>query len=192
MVLAYSSVANVQLRLPAGDNSSSLLYVAVRIRDRFNCITEYNLSTVVVRPDLQAINNFIGSIQNSSNTITSDPMVQILASGNQNSISQIIQSLAQAFNQVNNQTIKNILASKYIRYNFYFFLLLNIFLLDGIPIHNIVVSTLSSSTQQVVSCNLFLNTKYSIQTSCGFFRILYKYSKIFQFFDRASLIIYPQ
>ncbi|CAF3781572.1 unnamed protein product [Rotaria sp. Silwood1] len=109
IILTYSTVPTIQFRLPAGDSNTSLIHIFARIRDTLNCITEYKLSE-----------------------ITNNPIVQILNSGNQNAISQIISSLSQEFNEINFETIENIIA-------------------NGIPMSNIVVLGLYSEVQQVSS-----------------------------------------
>ena len=51
MIVAYSTVSTFQVRLPCGDDSTSLLHLIVHIRDQLDCITEFNLSSITVIPD---------------------------------------------------------------------------------------------------------------------------------------------
>ena len=83
-IVAYSTVSTFQVRLPCGDDQTSLLHLIVHIRDQLDCITELNISSVTVIPDSVGINNLINNFQNSTGGITSDPIVQLLASENQN------------------------------------------------------------------------------------------------------------
>jgi hypothetical protein len=79
--------------------------------ENLECVTELNLSSVVVISDLGQMNNLIDSLQNSNNAITNNPLVQMLASGNQNTVGQVISSLSQEFNKINSQTIANAVTS---------------------------------------------------------------------------------
>jgi hypothetical protein len=111
MIIAFSSVETIELRLPSGDDNTSLLYISGYIRDTLYCVTELNLSSVVVISDLGQMNGLIDSLQNSNNGITNNPLVQMLASGNQNTVGQVISSLSQEFNKINNQIIQNAVTS---------------------------------------------------------------------------------
>jgi hypothetical protein len=85
-----------------------------------DCVTEFNVSSVVVVTDSEGINNLIDILQTSSSTLTNNPLVQILASGNQNMVGQVISSLSQVFNKINNQTVENAVASENINYDLKF------------------------------------------------------------------------
>ncbi len=112
MILAFSSVSTIQLRLPAGTDNQSLIHIVGFIRDTLDCVTEFNLSSVTVVSDFTEITNLVNSLQNSSSRITTNLFVQMLASGNQNTIGQVISSLSQEFNKINNQTVENAIASE--------------------------------------------------------------------------------
>jgi hypothetical protein len=62
------------------------------------------MSSVLVEQDLSAID----SLQNSTN----NALIQMLSSGNQNRISQVITSISQQLNQINNQAIETAVTSK--------------------------------------------------------------------------------
>ncbi len=111
-MIAFSSVSTIQIRLPAGNDNTSLLNIIIYIRDTLDCVTEFNVSSVVVVSDSEQINNLVVSIQSSSSGITNNPFIQILASGNQNTVNQVISSLSQDFNKINSQTVENAVASK--------------------------------------------------------------------------------
>jgi hypothetical protein len=105
MIVAFSEVSIFQVRLPAGDDQTSLLYLIINIRDTLDCITEFNMSSISVLPDLVGIANLISDIQSSSSAITTNPTVQLLASGNQNIVGQVIVALSQQFNKMNSESL---------------------------------------------------------------------------------------
>jgi hypothetical protein len=108
MIIAFSSISAFQVLLPDGDDQTSLLHLTISIRDTLYCLTELNISSVNVIPDSAGISNLINSLQNSTN----NPIVQLLASGNQNTVGQVITSLSQAFNQMNSKSIDQAVSSK--------------------------------------------------------------------------------
>ena len=112
VILAFSSSPTLQLRLPAGTDNHSKVHVIGFIRDTLFCATEFNLTSVVVVLDSEKITNFVDSLQNSTSGLTKNILTQILASGNQNAISQLINSLSEEFNQINDQTVENAVASE--------------------------------------------------------------------------------
>jgi len=112
MIIAFSSVSTFQVRLPAGDNQTSLLNLIINIQDTLACVTEYNLSSVSVTPDTVGIANLINDIQGPSSGIATNPIVQLLASGNQNIVGQVIASLSQQFNQMNSENLNTAVSSK--------------------------------------------------------------------------------
>lgn len=115
MILGFSSISKIQLRLPAGnDNNNSILNIIVSIRDTLDCITESTILSVTVISNMEEITNLVDDLQNTQNKLTNNPLVQILSSGNQNTIGQVITLLSLEFNKINNQTIQNAVASKII------------------------------------------------------------------------------
>jgi hypothetical protein len=116
VMLAFSFESTIQLILPATNDNTSLLNIVGYIRDTYDCVTEFNISSVLIETDLTEIDEFINSFQ----TSTMNSFVQKLASGNQNTISQVITSFSQQFNRINNQAIETALSSKYIHHSFFF------------------------------------------------------------------------
>jgi len=108
-MLAFSLVSTIQLLLPATNSNTSLLNIVAYISDTYDCTTEFNMSSVFVEPDLSEID----SLQNS----TSNSLIQMLASGNQNRIGQVITSLSGQLNEINNQAITTARASKCVHYH---------------------------------------------------------------------------
>ena len=85
------------------------------IRDQMDCVRQVDLPAVVVRVDSDEIDRFLLSLQSSiavadtsmsSSTQNNNPLVQILSSGNQNAVGQILGSLSQQFNEVNTQALQ--------------------------------------------------------------------------------------
>ncbi|CAF3707907.1 unnamed protein product [Adineta steineri] len=134
-IIAFSPEDNFQVRLPAGDNETSLLNLVVYVRDLADSVTQVNISSVNVIADTATINDLINKITNSSSTITNNPIIRLLSSGNQNVVGQIFISLSQQFNQMNSKNIDKAISS-------------------GIPAATILVSSLGSSSLQQMSIPL--------------------------------------
>jgi hypothetical protein len=99
--------------LPGGNDNTSLLNLVVYIRDTFDCITQFNLTSVSVIPDSSSIFDLMNTFQNSPNSLTTNPIVQLLSSGNQNTVGQILTSISQQFNKINIESLENAVSSKY-------------------------------------------------------------------------------
>ena len=117
LMIAFSALSTLEVQLPAGE-----LRLIVHIRDQLNCLTEYNLSTTVtVLPDTAAIDDLMNSLQSSTN----NPIIQLLSSGNQNTVGQVLTSVSQEFNKMNTENLNKAAA-------------------NGIPIATISVSSLGN------------------------------------------------
>ena len=77
-----------------------------------DCVVEVNLPSVVVRKDAVEIDQLIQSLQSSTYAPNSSPLVQILSSGNQNAVGQVLISLSQHFNDINTQVLQTAADSK--------------------------------------------------------------------------------
>ncbi|CAF4244540.1 unnamed protein product, partial [Adineta steineri] len=110
-IIAFSSEYNFQVRLPAGDNETSLLNLVVYVRDVVGSVTQVNISSVNVIADLVVINDLIDKVTNSSSTITNNAIVRLLSSGNQNVVGQMIISLSQELNQMNGENLNKAISS---------------------------------------------------------------------------------
>ncbi|UJR08126.1 hypothetical protein I4U23_012402 [Adineta vaga] len=131
-IIAFSSESTFQVRLPQGDNQTSLLNIIIHVRDLLNCITKVNMTMVRVVLDLDEINN----LQNSVNKSNDNPTVQLLWSANQNIVGQIITSLSPVFNQMNMENINNAIS-------------------DGLSAVEIYVSSLeSTSSEKMISTSM--------------------------------------
>jgi hypothetical protein len=78
-MIGFSSESNIQVRLPA-----LYLHLLVEIRDKLNCITEFNLTSMDVKNDLTEIKHFF----------------HLLSTKNLNANGQILILLSQQFNQI--------------------------------------------------------------------------------------------
>ena len=108
---AYSPVSNFQVQLPPGNGSTYSLELVIFIRDRLDCATQWNLSSISVLPDSTDLNNLIDRLSSSSNGSTTNPSVRLLSAGNTNTVGQLINSLSQQLNQMNNENLNNALSS---------------------------------------------------------------------------------
>ena len=103
MMLARTSESICQLRLPASIDPSSRFHLIVQIRDAFDCVTEFNLSSVPVLSNHSIIENFVNNLQGSNNN--TDPIITLLTSEDQNTVEQMITSISQVFNEMNDQSV---------------------------------------------------------------------------------------
>jgi hypothetical protein len=131
ILIGFSSVSQFEVRLPVGNENTSLLQLLIYIRDTFDCSTQFNLSSVIVQSDSSSIDNLMNTFQNSPNSLTKNPIIQLLSSGNQNTVGQILTSISQQFNKINIQSLNNAFS-------------------NGIDISTISISSLGSQTLQGV------------------------------------------
>ena len=150
-MLAFSAVSLIRLRLPAGHVNTSVLHLSMSIRDQQDSLTEFNLSSVVVLTDSDEIDQFLVDLQGSgSSSSNANPLVQILSSGNQNAVGQVVSSLSQQFNQINTDALRTAVESEHSlmpgcrKYP-------HCSVLDGIPLTSVAVSDLGSRSQPMVS-----------------------------------------
>ncbi len=119
IIIAFSSISEFEVRLPSGNDNTSILNLFVQISDILDCITEYNMTSVIVTSDLLGINDLINTFENSPDSLTTNPFIQLLASGNQNTVGQVLTSISQQFNKINSESLQNAVSSKY-QSTFYF------------------------------------------------------------------------
>jgi hypothetical protein len=107
MIVAFSSVSDIQVRLPSGSDNTSLLNIIIYIRDKLDSSAEYNISSITVVSDAQGIIQLINILQNPTNSPSSNSIIQLLAIENQNIVGQMITSLSQQLNKMNIESIEN-------------------------------------------------------------------------------------
>ena len=109
-LVSFTLVNNSQLRLPVGNDNTPLIHLFGRIRDRLGVIAEFNMSSVIVLPDTEAISNLMDTFQSSSTN--NNPLVELLVGGNVNTVGQVISSVSQILNEINNQNVNRAKSSK--------------------------------------------------------------------------------
>jgi hypothetical protein len=109
LIIAFSPISTFDVQLPAGND----LHLVIHIRDLLDSITEYNnISSINVLPDLTSNLELMKTFRESKNETEKNQLIEILSSGNQNQIGQVINSISQTFDQINSQTIEKALSSK--------------------------------------------------------------------------------
>ena len=116
-MIAFSTVPTFTVRFPAGDRKDSLLYVVIHIQDVLHCVREVNMSSLIVSVDSEGINHLMNSFQNSPAEMNQNPYIQLLSSENQNVVGQVVSSLSQEINQMNDHNVDTALSSKFFLLN---------------------------------------------------------------------------
>ena len=118
-IVAFSPVPTFQVRLPAGNDQTSLLHLIIRVRDTRECIAEWNMTSISVVPDSSAINDLIVEIQSSSaSTMNDNPVVRLLNSGDLNTVCQLTSSFSKWVNKKNSDNIDDAALGKYETLNY--------------------------------------------------------------------------
>ena len=112
-MIGFSTLPDFQVRLPAGDEQTSMLNMVVRIRDKFDSFRSWNMSSIFVVQDKETMNDLMEILQDSPREMDSNPFIRLLASGNQNLVGQIITVISQELNHINMKNIHDALSSKY-------------------------------------------------------------------------------
>ena len=112
VMLGVSVGSTVEFFLPSSvdvdqnqsSSSSSLFHLMVGISDRYGRVREVNVSSIVVEVDEEEIDVLIQSIQSSSFVVRqTNPFVEMFVGGDENVINQVLVSLSQHFDQINDQ-----------------------------------------------------------------------------------------
>ena len=111
-IIAFSVDSTFTVRLPAGENEDSRVHLVIHIRDDNDCVREVNLSSVTVSVDWEEMNSFIDDFGLSPSVMNRNPFIELLFSGNQNIIGQILISISHQFNQINDENINRAISSK--------------------------------------------------------------------------------
>jgi len=113
MMLAHTIESTIQLHLPGSIDQISTLHIIAQIRDTFGCVTEFHLPSVTVLSDFLSLSKFIDSLQKSTNNSNNDTIFQLLTTGDQNTVGQIVSSITQVFHEMNDKIVKNAALSKF-------------------------------------------------------------------------------
>jgi hypothetical protein len=114
-MIAFSVIPEFEVRLPSPNDNTSILNLFVQIRDTLECVTEFNITSVIVTADASGVNALIDALQSSVSSLTSNPIVQLLSTGNQNTIGQIITSFSQQLNKINTGALESAVSSELFR-----------------------------------------------------------------------------
>ena len=112
VMVAFSTVSDFQIRLSSENPNETSIHLVVSIRDTLDCVTLFNLSLVTVVIDVSPISGLMDTLLNSPQALTSNPLVQLLSSGNQNAVGQVITAISQQFNRISTQAVEDALSSK--------------------------------------------------------------------------------
>jgi hypothetical protein len=112
-MVAFSPLAIFDVRLPSGDDAnSSVLYLTVVVRDTADCVTEVNITSVTVTADSASIDALVSVFHTPNSSLTALPVMQLLSSGNQNIVGQLLTSLSQQLNELNIESLDTAVVSK--------------------------------------------------------------------------------
>lgn len=123
-----------------------------------NCVSQFDIYSVIVESDRVTTNALIDILQQPSSSAINDNVVfQQLASGNRNRIGQLLTSISQGLTQMNTQIVKAAVASKRASLERLHSVLL--FGLDGITATSLFVTPLGSTVDETV---IFLGFYYRL------------------------------
>lgn len=114
LIIGFSIISEFQVRLPSGDEYTSVLNMIIVIRDNFDCITEWTMSPIIVSTDKKPLMTFIKDLHDSQEDSNMNELIRLVASGNQNTMAQIVTSISQEFNKMNMKNLHDALSSKYL------------------------------------------------------------------------------
>jgi hypothetical protein len=155
LMIAFSSVSVFSIRLPSPDTNQTQLNLLVNIRDTLDCVISVNLSAVNVTVDVSSINQLVDHLSSPTICPATSPLVQLLSTGNQNIVAQLVTSLSQHFNQIDGKNIGDAVSSELNPFTSRLFLERICIRLGGVPVASISVSSLASPMYpQVSDCTL--------------------------------------
>ena len=127
-LIAFSPISIFEVRLPV---SVDPLRFSISIRDQRACLTEWtNLSSISVRMDSTVFADLLTNILRApggGGSSTSNPFVRLLTTGNQNEVGQVLSSLSQQINQMNEDNLLTATSSQLFSFSFSLSLLILLF-----------------------------------------------------------------
>ena len=111
-LVAFSASPYLNVRLPAGEPNSTLIYLSVRVRDQYGCSSEFDILPVRITSDTTTIGMLINALQSTSshsdatNQLSSNEIVQILSNGDENGVNQALVSLSRTLNAMSNDALE--------------------------------------------------------------------------------------
>lgn len=112
VMIAYSSVSDFTVYLPAGAENTSILHTTIYIRDTLDCFTEYNMTSISVTLDTTEMKDLINTLQGNTNSAMNNSLTRLLFTGNSYTTSQVINAFSQSFNQMNAESIQTAISSR--------------------------------------------------------------------------------
>ncbi|CAF1557461.1 unnamed protein product, partial [Adineta steineri] len=112
VMIAFSTLSRFQVRLSSQNDNISIVNLFIYISDTFDCITEFNISSIIVTTDSSDITNLINALQSpTTGLLINNPIIQLLSTGNQNTVGQILSSLSQQLNKINADALGNAISN---------------------------------------------------------------------------------
>jgi hypothetical protein len=107
-MVGYTTLNSYQIRMSVNDLNVSWIQLTVYVRDKYDCTTEFDLSSISIVPDINNIISLITIVESSdyNTVIRSNPLIEILYSGNQNDICQVLTSVGQVLNILAQQNLQ--------------------------------------------------------------------------------------
>ena len=109
IMLGFSFAPDFPVQLLSSNSNTSLLHLVVYIRDTLGSVMEYNLSSIVVGPH----RDLVDRLENFTRGINDSFLLWVLNSGNQNMLCQFITSVSHQLNQLTDQMVDTLIASRY-------------------------------------------------------------------------------
>jgi hypothetical protein len=66
-MIAFTIVIIIEVRLLPGDDKTSLINIRISIRDMFDCVTQFDIDSIIIVSHLMIINKLIDIFQESNN-----------------------------------------------------------------------------------------------------------------------------
>lgn len=108
LMVGYTSSSNTAVLLPAGVDPNRTVAISVEITDMLGASTEFWLQSVTVTADTDQIDSLVTTITlSNTQALNSNPTIQLLSSGSPNTVGQILSSISQVFNEINNENVDN-------------------------------------------------------------------------------------
>lgn len=109
-MLGSTIVPTFDALLPTSQSKISSFEIIVQVRDKFNAVTEVNITTVSVVQDSINVDYFIKLLNSSSTNVSSvfkkNPFINFLNKNNSITTAQVITTVTQLLNQMNTESIK--------------------------------------------------------------------------------------
>jgi len=97
VILNSTIDSNCEVHLPASTDAETYVHIRVHIRDRFNSITEYNLSSILLFTNLSILSTIIDDLESS-----------ILQNENSENVEQLVSSISNILNDLHEQQMEKL------------------------------------------------------------------------------------